>query len=116
MADRAEVARREKERLKAMEKYKREQLEKLKQDGDATASEGEVSMWAFSLHSCWPRGIQAHVRGAEDEIRSYASPKRERVVLHLHPPWSKALADGPSLGAQRLRGGLRFTFWSVLAS
>lgn len=45
MADRAEVARREKERLKAMEKYKREQLEKLKQDGDASASEGEVSLW-----------------------------------------------------------------------
>ncbi len=45
MADRAEVARREKERLKAMEKYKREQLEKLKQDGDASASEGEVNLW-----------------------------------------------------------------------
>ena len=52
MADRAEVARREKERLKAMEKYKREQLEKLKQDGDATASEGEVSLLGFGLHGC----------------------------------------------------------------
>ena len=69
MADRAEVARREKERLKAMEKYKREQLEKLKQDGDATASEGGEPA-GFGLHGWWPWGVSAHVRGAEDGIWS----------------------------------------------
>ena len=52
-ADKAEVARRERERLRLQEKQKREQLEKLRDSQNTQAATGEVSpVQRYSSHSC----------------------------------------------------------------
>ena len=45
-----EIARKERERLKAQDKYKREQLEKLRAEQNVDASAGEVRFYDASPH------------------------------------------------------------------